>query len=465
MANERILIIDDERKVAQSIEQMLSFEGFLAEVATNLREAEALLHKSLYDAAIIDLRMEEEKISGIEVLARCREIDPAMATLMLTAYGTVDTAAEAFKLGARDFLVKPIRREDLAAAVHRALDGSRLMREARTLRERLRGAGTFDAIIGNSPRMREALDHTAAIANSDIPVVILGETGTGKELVAAAIHAASPRAEKPMVTALMSALPRDLRESQLFGHVKGAFTGAVSSHRGYFQEAHGGTLFLDEIGELPLEIQGVLLRAVEEEQRIRPVGADKDTSVDVRIICATNRDLLKDVEEGRFRRDLYHRIGGEVVELPPLRERREDIPLLAAHFVQRAAGQGRSVPEIEPDALARLCGYDWPGNVRELKAVIERAVLLSSGGAIRWRDCFGPSFSQKDAAHSGTRELSLKEATDRFTAEYLAALLAKYDGDTARAADHAGVHVTSIRRKIRELGLQKEAPGPGDTGG
>jgi len=459
MANERILIIDDERDVAETLQEMLRIEAYSADVATNLEEAESLLHNDLYDVAIVDLRMPET--SGIDVLARCREIDPAIALLMLTAHGTVEAVTAAFKLGVKDFLTKPVRREELRFAVERALDVSRLIREARALRQKASAAPSFSAIVGNSSALRDALHLAATAATSEMSVVICGETGTGKDLVAAAIHSASHRSERPMVTSVVAAEPDQLQKSALFGHVKGAFTGAECSRKGHFQEADKSTLFLDEIAEVSLETQVALLRAIE-KKRIRPVGADREISVDVRILCATNRDLLADVEAGRFREDLYHRIGGFPIRIPSLRERTEDVPLLAAHFVREFAGQNRPIPDIEPEALALLCQYDWPGNVRELRHLVERAVLLSRGETICSDHCF-PSFSPTAGRRPvGYCDLPLEEASSRFVADYLEQMLAKYAGDVQKVADHAGMHVTSIRRKIRELGITRQPRGQND---
>ncbi|MCX7428848.1 MAG: sigma-54 dependent transcriptional regulator [Planctomycetia bacterium] len=455
MSGERILIVDAEAEVAEGLAGLLRYDGYVVDVATSPAEAEARLGKSLYDVAIVDLHV--PGAGGMDILGRCRKIDPAIAVLMLAAFGTVDAAAKAFKLGAKDFLAKPARHEDLSAAVARALDGSRLAREARALREQFKTTPSFAAIVGRSRALQEALDLAAKAAASEIPLVLCGETGTGKDLVAAAIHQASSRAARPMVTAVIAAGPDQLQKSALFGHVKGAFTGAVSSQRGYFKEADGSTLFLNEIAEVSLETQVALLRAIE-DKRIRPVGADHEISTDVRILCATLKNLQAEVQAQRFREDLYYRIGGMFVEMPALRERVEDIPLLAAHFVQEFVRQGGSIPEIEPDALESLCRYSWPGNVRELKNVMERAVLLSGGGTIRSSHCLTHPFSASAPRSEGYCDLALDEACDCFTRDYLSRLLTRYGGDTQKVADHAKVHVTTIRGKIRKLGIEK---GPG----
>jgi DNA-binding NtrC family response regulator len=452
MASERILIIDDERGVAESIRQLLAFEGFVVEVATTPVQARSFLAKGFYDVALIDLRMPE--VSGIDMLAICREIDPAVALLVLTAYGTVEAAVKAYRLGAKDFLAKPVRRDDLLAAVHRALDASRVSREARALRQQVRSGSSFQAIIGRSPMLTRQLELAAKVAPSDISVVIHGETGTGKELLAAAIHEASPRASRLMVTAVIASGPSELQKDALFGHVAGAFTGATATRRGFFQLAHQSSLFLDEIGDISPDTQVALLRAVE-KKAVLPVGAETEIPTDVRLITATHRDLAREVRDGRFREDLYYRLGGIFLVLPPLRQRPEDIPLLAAQFAAHFAGPARAVPEFEPEALVALSAYRWPGNVRELKNVIERAMLLSEGGPICVCHCLlqtacADGDSQVDTIYG----LPLKQATDEFEAKYLRRLLARFAGDTQKVADHAQMHVTHIRRLLRKLGIR-----------
>jgi DNA-binding NtrC family response regulator len=453
MAGERILIVDANAEVADGLAELLRYDGYAVDVATSPRSVETLLKKALYDVAIVDL--DTPSPGGMGILAYCREADPAIALLVLAAFGTVDSAAKAFKLGVKDFLAKPARHEDLSAAVARALDSSRLAREARTLQERFRTTPSFAGIVGRSRALKDALGLAAKAAASDISVVLCGETGTGKDLVAAAIHQASSRAARSMVTAVIAAGPDELQKSALFGHVKGAFTGATSSQRGYFKEADGSTLFLNEIAEVSLETQVALLRAIEDKQ-IRPVGADHDVSVDVRIVSATLKDLEAEVQTQRFREDLYYRIGGVFVVVPPLRERAEDIPLLAAHFLRDFIKPGSTVPQIEPDALESLCSYSWPGNVRELRNVMERAALLSGGETICSSHCLLRPTSSSKQTSSVCFDLSWKRAHDSFARDYLSQLLSRYNGDTQKVADHAKVHVTSIRRKIKELGISRD---------
>jgi DNA-binding NtrC family response regulator len=457
MANERILIIDDEGGVAESLRQMLLFEGYSVETAGGAAEAQAWLARGFFDVALIDLQM--PAVNGLEMLEICRRIDPTLPALILTAYGTVEAAARALRLGAKDFLAKPVRRDDLLAAVHRALDASRLSREARALVRQVRGNASFGAIIGRSPKLTAQLDLAARVAPSEIPVVINGETGTGKDLLAAAIHEAGARASRLMVTAVVAAGPGELQKGALFGHVAGAFTGAVAARRGFFQEAHQSTLFLDELGDISLDSQVALLRAVERKS-ILPVGADREVAVDVRILSATHRDLPREIREGRFRQDLYYRLGGIFLEMPSLRDRPEDIPLLAAHFARRCAGPRRALPEIDPEALEAMCAYRWPGNVRELKNVIERAMLLSEGGLIRPEHCLlQPSYAGGGAEADTAYDQPLKCATRQFTTNYLRRLLSRFQGDRHKVADHAGIHVTHVRRLMRDLGLTEREEG------
>ena len=448
MPNEHILIVDDEAAVAESLQQLLEFEGYTVDIATSLPEVESLFTKRIYDAAIVDLRMPD--VSGIDILARCRETDPAMALLMLTAYGTVEAAANAFKLGVKDFLTKPVSRESLCAALERALDLSRLQREVRNLRQRSQATASFAALVGESPELRAVLDLAARAAPTDLPIFICGETGTGKELVAQAIHNSSAYRARPMVTANLAACAEDLRESALFGHVKGAFTGAAASHRGFFLEADRSTLFLDEFTEIAPHNQVSLLRAID-QKKIRPVGSDHEISVIVRIVCATNRKVHEEIAAGRLREDLYHRVSAITVELPPLRDRVDDIPLLAAHFVRAATANAQPVPEIEPEALELLCHYTWPGNVRELRNVMERAVLLSGGESIRSVHFNSPWASYEQTSSNNYYDLPLKTAQENFAAAYLERLMSRYANDTLKVAGHAGIHVTTVRRMIREL--------------
>lgn len=459
MAAERILVVDDDLPVAESIAEILRFGGYLVDLATTLRAAEESLTRDIYDAAVVDLRM--ESTSGLDVLEKLRRIDPAIAAIMLTAYGTTESATRAFHLGALDFLEKPVRREHLLTSVGRALELSRANREIRNLRRRVGTTDAFAEALGTTDDWMRVTSIARRAAGSDLPIVIQGETGTGKGVLAAAIHAASPRAEGPFTSAVIAASVDQLQKADLFGYVKGAFTGAVTSHRGFFQQADRGTLFLDEIGDITPEMQVALLRAVEQGV-IRPAGSEHEVQVDVRIISATNRNLNSDVTHGRFREDLLFRLGGIFINLPPLRQRKPDIVPLAEHFLKQLAGPGREPLRLSDEARAMLVDYNWPGNIRELKNVVERATVLSDGQWIQPSDCllYPPTRRHSDDdgfADGELLEMELEQATAEFSRRYLHALLKQCAGDKSMAAARAGIHVTSLRRKMRQLGMDTPA--------
>jgi DNA-binding NtrC family response regulator len=451
----RILVVDDDRNVAAAIRNLLVDAGFEVDVAYSVEQAGDMISCGLYDGALIDLALPDG--SGLDVLRCCREADPAIATLILTSYGSLETKARAQGLGAKDFLAKPAGRDVLLPAIDRALHSTRLARQLRTLRREAGLTTAFDEIIGHSPALVEALALAKKAAAGDIAVVIEGETGTGKDLVARAIHAASARKEGLLVTAHLAAMPDEMQKGELFGYVKGAFTGAEFTHCGLFKEAEGGTLFFDEIAEVLPATQAALLRALE-NRMIRPLGAGHEVAVDLRVISASHRDLRSEVEEGRFREDLFYRLAGMFVTLPPLRSRREDIPTLVVHLARRCAGRQGPVPEFTPAAMDQLLEYAWPGNVRELKNVVERAMILAGGDKT-----IGPELCQiqpsRSASGGNTEDLAdlpLKEAQRRFTARYLTDLLDRHGGDLREVAAAADVDITSVRRLVRQLGLSSK---------
>jgi len=445
-------VLDDDAKLGESLGKLLRLEGYHVDVLCRADEVEPRVRRHLYDAALIDLRMPER--SGIDVLQALRDLDPAVAVLIMTAYGTIDAAAQAFQLGAKDFLSKPVRREVLLAAVERALEVSQLARHARLLRERL--ATPLQALLGDSPALRRPLALARKAASTDLPVRILGDTGTGKSLLARAIHAESRRAAGPLVEEVLTTMSADLQKSALFGHTAGAFTGASKARRGLFQTAAGGSLFLDEVGDLALDVQVALLRAIE-EKKIRPLGSTDEIAVDVRILTATNANLPRLVQEGLFRQDLFERLNGFLIELPPLRERTEDIPLLVAHYARQAAPRGRSVPNFSPDALKALQEYPWPGNVRELKHVVERAVVVAEGDTIGVEDCLLRR-SPQNSATAERYDQTLEEFEMEAKRRYLSHLLDSYDGDLQKVADHAGLHITNLRKWLHKLGVPATRP-------
>ena len=375
LAETSILVVDDEEIMREILESLLSREGCRVTLATSGEEAVELARAEPFDVALVDVML--PGMDGIHTLDALREIDDDLPVIMITAFGTAANTREAFKRGAFDFIEKPFKNEDVLVVTRNAAAQRRLVAENRTLRQSLHAQSQeFSDIIGGSPRMQRVYALIKQAAPSRTTILVQGESGTGKELVARAVHANSSRSDRPFVTVNSGSLPPDLLESNLFGHVKGAFTGAIAPKKGLFEVADRGTIFFDEIGSVPMETQAKLLRVIQEREFMRLGGVDT-IKVDVRIVAATNVDLKEMVEDGRFREDLYYRLHVITIELPPLRERREDIPQLAHHFLEKYGEENHKVGlELLPDALRLLEECDWPGNVRELENVIERAVVL-----------------------------------------------------------------------------------------
>lgn len=377
---ERILVVDDEVNMLALYEMVLSEEGYAIETVSSGGEALKRLKAAWFDLVISDLMM--PGMDGYALLEQAKELRSSQAFLMVTAHGSIDSAVQAMKEGATDYLTKPVNPEALKLVVQKALEMSRLTREVEQLRAQFGKASAFADIVGQSKPMRTLFRQVKIVADSDSTVLIQGESGTGKELIARALHHHSPRANRPFIAIDCGTLPDTLLESELFGYVKGAFTGAVSNKKGLFEEAHQGTIFLDEIGTTPLLFQSKLLRVLQEGE-IRPVGSPRSVAVDVRVIAAANLDLKHECAGGRFRHDLYYRLAVVPLSVPPLRERREDIPLLVDHFIQKCCERrGIAAKRIPAKALQGLLNAPWPGNVRELENVIERAVLFSPGAEI-----------------------------------------------------------------------------------
>jgi DNA-binding NtrC family response regulator len=376
VSNESVLVIDDEEVMRDVLQTLLRDAGYRVTLAHDGAEGLALARKSAFDAAIVDVMLPE--VGGLEVLEELKRIDGDQVVLMITAFASVETAIQAMKKGAFDYVAKPFKHEEVLHILRNGLEQRRLKDENRDLRRALRDQARFTEIVGKSPRMQQVFNLITQAAPSRSTILVVGESGTGKELVAKAIHTNSARADKAFIVVNSGSLPHDLLESNLFGHVKGAFTGAVYSKKGLFELADKGTLFFDEIGNIPLETQAKLLRVMQEREFMRLGGVDT-IKVDVRIVAATNIDLRRAVDEGRFREDLYYRLNVIAIQLPPLRQRKEDIPALVAHFVDKYAQEnGKEVSGVTPDALQALLDYDWPGNVRELENVIERGVVLTT---------------------------------------------------------------------------------------
>jgi DNA-binding NtrC family response regulator len=460
MAHERILILDDEPDVAGSWVRILESSGYRCVATSQAEEALHVLESERPDLLLTDLRM--PGVDGMEMLRRARQIDPQMPVVMLTGYASLESAVAAVKAGAFDYLSKSFSNDQLRLTVERALTRRRLELENVHLREQLRGVFGFENIVGRSVALQQVLELVRKAARSDANILILGESGTGKELIARAIHANSPRAAQPFVPVDCASLPENLLESEVFGHEKGAFTGAVAAKRGLMEAAQQGTLFLDELGELPLGLQVKLLRSLQERQ-IRHVGGTRQIDIDVRLVSATNRDLRTLVAAGKFREDLYYRVNVVDIALPPLRERAGDIELLATSFLRRYGGSGQAtVKGFEPEALIALDTYSWPGNVRELQNVIERACALAEGEVITLAEL--PTHLRAPAGPAGAPpkdpadKLSLKDAKERWIAQleaaYVTDLLKQEGGNVSQVARKAGVDRKTIHRLLNKYGIR-----------
>lgn len=448
MAGETILIIDDEAAQREAVGGYLRKRGFAVLQAANGREGLALLQDQVIDLIITDLRMPE--LDGMGVLAAARAINPAIGVVMATAFGTVDGAVDAMQEGAFYYLQKPIDLDVLDQLVDRALEQRHRISENELLREQIGERVPFGGIMGCSPAIEEALNVVARAAPSRATVLLHGESGTGKELMARAVHEASPRAGRPFVAVNCAALNKGLIESELFGHEKGAFTGADARRTGRFEQANGGTLFLDELAEIPLDVQVKLLRVLQ-ERTIERVGSGVAIKVDVRLIGATNRDLAALVAHGAFREDLFYRLNVVAVDLPPLRQRKGDIPLLVNHFLARyAAENDKAVGEISKEALELLTRYAYPGNVRELQNIVERAVVMARGAVVTCADL--PAEVQK-AAPALVAD-TLPAQVEELEKKAIAQALERAGGVQSRAAELLGLTERNLRYKLKKYGLK-----------
>jgi two-component system response regulator HydG len=442
--------VDNEPSVRVTLTMLLKGHGHHLVEAGDGQAALDLLRGEAVDLVITDLKMAE--VSGLDVLRGAKRISPETEVILLTGHGTVESAVEAMRGGAFDYVTKPFEPSELLHRVRNALERHRLLREVHHLRKQMREQRGFGTIVGSSLPIQRLAGMVSRVAASDATVLIEGESGTGKELVARAIHAESARASHPFVGINCAALPETLLESELFGHVKGAFTGAVVAKKGLFEEASQGTLFLDEIGDTPPPIQAKLLRVLQERE-IRRVGSTSPIRIDVRLLAATNRRLEELVREGRFREDFYYRLNVVALQIPPLRERREDIPLLAAHFLTRSAKRhGRPVPTLSPEAMALLFDHHWPGNVREMENAIERAVLLTETDTIFPGD-LPPSL--RGAPASGVSpEATLKpRRLEDVEREHILRTLDAHAWNQARAAEVLGIGRNTLWRKLKDYGV------------
>jgi two-component system response regulator PilR (NtrC family) len=461
MADARILVVDDERSMREVLFSMLKNEGYDVTVADGGEAAIETVRRETFDAIITDVRM--PKVDGLQVLKAAKDLSPNTVVIMITAFGSSETAVEAMKLGAYDYITKPFKYDEVALNIRRALERKRLRDENLNLKRRLETQYRFENIIGKSAKIVEVFDTIRKIADSNSTVMVTGESGTGKELVAQAIHFNSQRRDKPFISVNCGAIPEGLMESELFGHVKGAFTGAVANKVGLFSAADGGTLFLDEITEIPSLLQVKLLRAIQERE-IRRVGDTKDIKVDVRLIAATNKDLEAAVGDGTLREDLFYRLNVIPIHLPALRERSEDIPLLVAHFLQKFGTElGKDVQGVAPEALALLEQYHWPGNIRELENVVERALVLGTGKVLtaeslpesvrRQRQ---PRGADLDLPEAG---LDLEATLDQIERRLLEKALERTKGVQTRAAEVLRLSFRQFRYKLQKhnLGRAREA--------
>jgi DNA-binding NtrC family response regulator len=460
-----ILVIDDEPDIRESLELLLSSENYAVDLAANAAEGLKRWENFSYDLILLDLMMPDK--SGMQVLEEIRARDRETPVFMITAYGSVEVAVNALKHGANDYFPKPWDNEKLLIEIDRMISKRRLERENTELKRALRQRYSFPNIVGKSDRMLKILDLVAQVAASRATILITGETGTGKELIANAIHAHSARAEHPFVPVHSGSVPPDLLESALFGHVKGAFTGAVTSRKGYFETANRGTIFFDEIGTISLETQTKLLRVIQERE-FMPLGSTDTVKVDVRIVAATNADLKKLVEEGKFREDLYYRLNVINLALPPLRERKEDIPALVEHFFTKYCREndkflgedGRSRLSFEPEAMQILMDHSWPGNVRELENVVERAVVLASHTTVpidvlpdHLLEAKGLRI-RRDESGRLPSDASLFEIVADFERRKIIEQLEQSDWSQTAAAEALRIPLSTLNQKIKRLNIE-----------
>ena len=472
----KILVVDDEESIREFLEIMLSRENYDVTCVSAAKKALELIKKNSFQLVITDISMPE--MSGIDLLYGIKQFNHEIAVIMMTAHGSTENAVQAMKLGASDYLTKPFQLDEMKIAIEKTLKTVSLERENRLLRSELKKSYSFENIVGNSPSMHAVFDLIQRVAQTKTNIMILGESGTGKELVAHAIHRNSAQSEAPFVVINCAAVPESLFESELFGHKKGAFTGAISDKIGILEQADSGTLFLDEVGDIPLAIQVKLLRAI--QQRVfRPLGATEDVTVDVRFICATNKDLEQLIGQSLFREDLYYRLNVIQIKLPSLRERREDIPALANHFLQKFNfSMGKNIKNISKEALDLLIAYDFPGNVRELENTIERSIALESHTVILPESLPQKVFFSKpgkilDAASSSLpsnaeikqnlperagETFNLEKGVEDFEKSHIIRALEQTAGVKRKAASLLGISFRSLRYRIEKYGISDPNP-------
>ncbi len=451
MDDKRILIVDDEEDILRGLEKIMRTKGMLPSTARSGIEAVELLKTNDFSLIISDLMM--PGMSGLDLLEVVKKDYPHIPFIVLTGHGTVETAIKAMKMGVYDYITKPVNFEELLILIDKAFRYKEVIDENRELRRRLDTKYSFENIIGKNHKMMEVFDLIRDVSPTNATVLITGESGTGKELVANAIHYNSPRKDKPFVKVNCAAIPENLLESELFGHVKGSFTGAIKDKKGRFELAHRGTIFLDEIGDLAPHLQQKLLRVLQERE-FEPVGSIETKKVDVRVLAATNQDLRQLLEQGRFREDLYYRLAVITINLPPLRERRDDIILLLRHFLDKFNKEnGKDIKEISPAALDLLFSYDWPGNVRELENVIERAVILTKGDTIEEGSLPEDIRVKGKGYYLQAEDKTLPEILDEVEKRLILDTLNKVHWNKSKAAEFLGIHRSTLLSKLSKYNI------------
>jgi two-component system response regulator HydG len=448
VAQARVLVVDDQRNMRATTALLLRDAGYAVAEAEDGAAALQRVVAEPYDVVLTDLRM--GAVDGMEVLRATVEASPTTQVIVMTAYGTIDSAVEAIRRGAYDYIAKPFKEGELLLRVAKAVEKRRLLGEVSLLRREFQARYGLEHIVGRSAALRELLDRVVRVAATDATVLISGESGTGKELVARALHTGSRRAEKPFVPVNCAAITESLLESELFGHARGAFTGATRARRGLFEEANGGTLFIDEIGETAAGFQAKLLRALQEGE-VRRVGESLPMKVDVRVIAATNQNLKAAVADKRFREDLFYRLNVVPLRVPPLRERREDIALLAEHFLDRYAKRSGEKKTLLPEAVAKLVAYPWPGNVRELENMMHQAAALAPHDELSADDI---RFEAPASANAAGAPQTLAEAVDAAERRTIELALARAGGDLGVVARELAVSSTTLWRKMKRLGIE-----------